>query len=145
QRQRSVIDTIVALGVPRDQISTQGYSVYPETRFDRDTQKPTVTGYVVSNVVRVELKRTDQVGSVIDASLAKGANQINSLEFFSSNADGARREALADAIAKARGDAEAMARSAGGTLGSLLELNSAEAGPRPVYRVDAFAAKGVAA
>lgn len=134
QRQRAIIDAIVALGVSREQISTENYTVAPETRYDQSTQKSTVTGYVVSNVVRVELQRIDQVASVIDAALGKGANQINSLDFFSSNSDSARHQALAAATATARSDAESMARAAGGTLGPLLELSTAESGPRPVFR-----------
>ena len=31
-----------------------------------------------------------------------------------------------------------MARAAGGTLGSLIELGTADTGPRPVYRVTAM-------
>lgn len=141
QRQKAIIDAIVGLGIGRDQVSTQNYSVYPETRYDTNGQRPIVTGYVVSNVVRVELKRIDQVGSVIDGALSKGANQINSLEFFASNPDSARREALADAVAKARGDAEAMARAAGGALGALAELSSADVGPRPIFRMEAVASQ----
>jgi len=134
QRQRAVIDAIVALGISREQISTENYSVAPEMRFDQNTQKSTVTGYVVSNVVRVELQRVEQVAPVLDAALAKGANQINSLDFFASNSDAARRQALAAAISTARSDAEAMARAAGGTLGPLLELGTADTGPRPVFK-----------
>jgi uncharacterized protein len=133
-RQRAVIDTLVALGVPREMVSTENYNVFPETRYDTNTQRTQVTGYVVSNVVRVELRRTDLVGSVIDAAVAKGANQINSLDFTASNADSARRAALGSAIAQARGDAEAMARASGGSLGNLLELTSSDMGGSPVYR-----------
>jgi uncharacterized protein YggE len=129
-----VIDTIVALGVPREMVSTENYSVFPETRYDTNTQRTQVTGYVVSNVVRVELRRTDLVGSVIDAAVAKGANQIHSLDFSASNADSARRAALGSAIAQARGDAEAMARASGGSLGTLLELTSSDMGGSPVYK-----------
>jgi hypothetical protein len=139
QRQRAVIDAIVAAGVPREQVSTENYSVYPDTRFDQSTQKTTVTGYVVSNVVRVEVRRIDQVAVVIDASLAKGANQINSLDFFSSNSDSARHEALSQAISRAHADAEVMARAAGGSLGPLLELSTSSGEPRPVYRMAARA------
>lgn len=142
QRQRAVIDAIVALGIARPQISTENYNVNPETRFDQTTQKTSITGYVVSNVVRVELQRVDQVAPVIDAALAKGANQINSLDFYSSNSDVGRRQALAEAISAARGDADAMARAAGGSLGTLLELSTGDAGPRPVFRV--AAAQGMA-
>jgi uncharacterized protein len=137
QRQSAVIAAIVALGVSRSQISTENYSVSPETRFDQSTQKTTVTGYVVSNVVRVELQRIDQVAPVIDTALARGANQINSLDFSSSNSDDARRHALADAISIARADAEAMARAAGGSLGPLLEMSTSQDVPRPVFRVAA--------
>ena len=144
-RQQAIIAAITAAGIPKEQISTENYNVYAETRSDRAGQNPVVIGYVVSNVVRVEVRRTDQVGPVIDAALAKGANQINSLEFFSSNTDAGRRQALSEAIGKARGDAEAMARAAGGGLGQLLELSTAEVGPpRPLYRAAAMMDKSAA-
>jgi uncharacterized protein YggE len=134
-RQQVILSAITAAGIPREQISTENYNVYAETRADRPDQAPTVVGYVVSNVVRVELRRTDQVATVIDAALTKGANQINSLDFYASNPDPARRQALAEAIIRARGDADAMARAAGGRLGPLLELSSADSGPRPMMRM----------
>ena len=137
QRQRAIIESIVAVGVPREQIGTESYSVAPDTRYDQTTQKTTVVGYVVSNVVRVEVHRIDQVASVLDAALAKGANQINSLDFFSSNADSARHVALVQAIARSRADAEVMAQAVGGSLGPLIELSTSDAGPRPVYRMAA--------
>ena len=144
-RQQAISAAITATGIPKEQISTENYNVYAETRSDRAGQNPTVIGYVVTNVVRVEVRRTDQVGPVIDAALAKGANQINSLEFFSSNTDAGRRQALSEAIGKARGDAEAMARAAGGGLGQLLELSTAEVGPpRPLYRAAAMMDKSAA-
>jgi uncharacterized protein YggE len=140
QRQTAVIAAIIAVGIPRQQISTENYSVSPETRFDQSTQKSIVTGYVVNNVVRVDVSRVDQVAPVIDAALGKGANQINSLDFFASNSDDARHHALADAISIARGDAETMARAAGGSLGALVELSTSQDMPRPVFRATASAA-----
>ena len=145
RKQRLIIDTIAALGIPKEQISTQSYNVSPEMRYDREGQRPIVTGYVVSNVVRVEVRRIEQVGPVIDGALGKGANQINSLDFFSSNSDAARRDALAQAIAKARGDAEAMARAAGGSVGKVIELVTGDAGPRPMFRQDVRAGMTAAA
>jgi uncharacterized protein YggE len=141
-RQQAVIDTIVAADVPREQISTENYNVSPDMRIVRPGQDPVVAGYVVTNVVHVEVRRTDQVGPVIDAALGKRANQINGVQFFSSNTDVARRQALADAIGKARGDADAMARAAGGKLGPLLEIATTDddGGARPMYR-SAFAGR----
>lgn len=144
QRQRAIIDAVVAAGVSRDQISTENYSVAPNTRYDQATQRSTVVGYIVSNVVRVEVRRIDQVASVLDAALAKGANQINSLDFFASNSDSARHAAIVQGVARARADAETLARAAGGSLGALIELSTADAGPRPMYRLDVRSAMAAA-
>lgn len=125
QKQRAIIDAIKARGVPAEQIATSNFNVIPETRYDREGQAaPRTTSYLVINTVTVELRKIDQVGPVIDAALAAGANQINSLQFGIANADSARRIALAQAVAKSRADAEAMARAAGGSLGSIIELNA---------------------
>src|SRR5476649_1159893 len=92
---------------------------------------PRVTGYTVTNTVRADVRRLDDVGRIIDAALAKGANEISSLQFYSSKADSVRRAALGAAVTGARADAEALARAAGGTLGALLELSSSESPNRP--------------
>lgn len=127
QKQRAVIDAIKAKGVPAEQISTSNFNVIPETRYDREGQAaPKTTSYLVVNSISVELKRIDQTGPVIDAALAAGANQINSLNFGIQSADSSRRVALAQAVAKSRADAEVMARAAGGTLGTLIEMQASE-------------------
>jgi uncharacterized protein len=138
QKQRAVIEAIKAKGVPAQQIATSNFNVIPETRFDREGQAaPRTTSYLVMNTIVVELRRIDQVGPTLDAALGAGANEINSLSFGISNADSARREALALAVAKARADAEVMARAAGGTLGTLIEISAAPRnipGPIPYMR-----------
>jgi uncharacterized protein len=131
RRQKAVLDTLKALGIPAEQLATQNYSVSPEMKYDPSgTIPPKVTGYTVSNTVRVELKKIDQVGSVIDASLAKGANNIAGIQFGVSNVAEVRRIALADAVRSARADAEVLAKAAGGSLGQLIEMTSST----PVYR-----------
>jgi uncharacterized protein YggE len=125
KRQKAVIDTLRDLGLVEGQVSTTGYSVAPEMRYDG--KQPQVVGYVARNVVQADVRRIDQVGTLIDAALGAGANVVNSLRFYSSRADDARKDALANAVAKARSDAEAMAKAAGGSLGSLIELSTSGA------------------
>jgi uncharacterized protein len=136
RRQRAVLDTLRKLGLAEGQLSTTGYSVSPEMRYDG--KQPQLVGYLARNAVQVDVRRIDQVGSLIDAALAAGANVVSSLRFFSSRADEARRTALADAVAKARADAEAMARAAGGSLGALIEI-STSGPPRPMFEEVAMA------
>jgi uncharacterized protein YggE len=119
-----------------EQLSTLNYNVSPEMQYSPNGQTPPkVTGYTVTNTVRAEVRRLDDVGRVIDGALAKGANEISSLQFYSSKADSVRRAALAVAVANARGDAEALAKSAGGSLGALLELSTSERPSQPVPRL----------
>lgn len=135
RRTTAVLDALGKLGLPKSQLSTEGYTVYPETRYDQNGQSPRVTGYVVTNTVRAETHRPEQSGTIIDAALGAGANMINGLSFYASSIDQPRREAIAAAVASARADAEAMARAAGGSLGSLLELSTQgpTVPPRPMY------------
>ncbi len=130
RRQRAIIDTLRALGLGSDQITTVNYNVSPEMQYPPN-QTPKLTGYVVTNTVRAALRRIDDVGKTIDAALAKGANEVSGIEFTSSRADSARRAAISDAVSHARADAEVMARAAGGSLGQLLELTSGVEPIRP--------------
>ncbi|CAN5832510.1 SIMPL domain-containing protein [soil metagenome] len=134
-RTRAVLDAVARLGLSRDQLSTEGYTVYPEMQYDKNGAAPRVSGYVVTNTVRAETKRPEQAGAIVDAALGAGANMVNSLTFYASSIDEARRQAVTSAVASARADAEAMARAAGGTLGGLLELSTGgpTVPPRPMY------------
>lgn len=134
RRQRAILDTLRALGLESSQLGTINYNVTPEMQYS-PSSAPKVTGYVVTNTVRAELRRIEDVGRVVDAALAKGANEISSLQFTSSKADSVRRAALSEAVTNARADAEALARAAGGSLGPLLEVSTTSMPIRPMMEM----------
>ena len=121
RKQKAVIDALRALGIDAKDIATSGYNVYPEQRYEPN-KEPVVIGYNVTNTLSVELKSINMVGPAIDAALGKGANMISSLQFFASNTDAARQEAIAMAVRKARSDADAAAKAAGGSITGVLEI-----------------------
>jgi uncharacterized protein YggE len=135
RRQRAILDTLRSLGLSSDQLSTVNYRVMPDVQYNQSSGTSRVVGYTVSNSVVADVRRLDEVSRIIDAALAKGANEISSLQFFSSKADSVRRVALAAAVANARADAQALARAAGGELGQLLELSTGYAAVRPLEQV----------
>lgn len=124
RRQRAILDTLRALGYASEQLTTSNYSVQPEMQYDEQGRRARVVGYVVSNTVRVEIRQLDWIARTIDAALAKGANQVHGIGFHLSDPGPSRREAIASAMARARTDAEALARAAGGSLGPILELST---------------------
>ena len=129
-KQQSVLAALRALGLRSDQLSTINYNVYPEQRYEQG-KEPVVVAYNVTNTILVDVRKLTQVGPVIDAALSHGANMITSLQFYASNTETARRSAIATAIEKARADAEAAARAAHGSLGTLLEINIGAYSPPP--------------
>ncbi|HSJ64567.1 MAG TPA: SIMPL domain-containing protein [Gemmatimonadaceae bacterium] len=126
RRQQAVIDTLRKLGVPAARIQSAEYTVYPERVYDSEGRRPRITGYIARNTVRVELENIALAGPAVDAALARGANTINSLQFESSKADSARREALSAAVRLARADADAMATAAGRCIADVIELTTNE-------------------
>jgi uncharacterized protein YggE len=118
------------LGLGNDQLSTINYNVYPEQRYEQG-KEPVIVAYNVTNTILADVRKLSQVGPVIDAALSHGANMISSLQFYASNTEAARRTAIAIAIEKARADAEAAAKAARGTLGTLLEIGIGAYSPPP--------------
>src|SRR5881396_41538 len=129
-KQQSVLSALRALGLGNDQLSTINYNVYPEQHYEQG-KEPTIVAYNVTNTILVDVRKLSQVGPVIDAALSHGANMITSLQFYASNTEAARRSAITTAIEKARADADAAARAAHGSLGSLLEINIGPYSPPP--------------
>lgn len=142
KKQKSVIDALRALGLGDKDISTSGYNVYPEQRYEAN-KDPIIIGYNVTNTLTVDVKSVGLIGRVVDVALGNGANMINSLQFYASNVESARRDAIAAAVHKARADAEAAAKAAGGNIGDLLELSIGAyypPQPRPMVAMRAQAA-----
>jgi uncharacterized protein len=129
-KQQAVITALRALGLGTDQLSTINYNVYPEQRYEQG-KEPVIIAYNVTNTILADVRKLTQVGPVIDAALAHGANMITSLQFYASNTEAARRTAIGTAIEKARADADAAAKAAHGTLGTLLEINIGSYSPPP--------------
>jgi uncharacterized protein YggE len=129
-KQQSVMVALRGLGLGNDQLSTINYNVYPEQRYEQG-KEPVIVAYNVTNTILVDVRKLSQVGPVIDAALSHGANMITSLQFYASNTETARRTAIASAIEKARADAEAAARAAHGSLGTLLGIDIGSYSPPP--------------
>ena len=127
KRQKAVTDVLQTKIGSQDQVTTTGYSVLVDEKYEGGQRK--LVGYIARNTVLLETRLIDKVGSFIDAALSNGSNVISGVRFWSSTLDVAHREALAAAVTRARADAEAIARAAGGSLGPVLEIQSTSLGP----------------
>lgn len=125
--QARVLDTLRALGYTGDRVSTLSYNVGPN--YEPGPREMRQVGYVARNAISVRITQLSDIGALIDAALARGATQVEGVGFESSRADSARHAALTDASAKARADAEVVARAMGGSLGPLLDASTSGDSP----------------
>lgn len=120
--QAAVLDTLRRSGIASAQLKTQGVSISPEYEYPRDGGRPTVVGYQAMNSIQVEVRQISSLGTIIDAALSRGANNVGGVRFFASSTESATREALRKAVVRARADADAIAEAAGGRVGAVIEI-----------------------
>ena len=129
--QTAVIAALRSQGVLAEQITTSGYSVSPNEKYENNGQRK-ILGYIARNSVVVDVRKLEQVGTLIDAALGAGADAVGGLRYYSTKYESIRRTALENAVARAKADAEVMARAAGGSIGAPIEISVNDAGfPRP--------------
>ena len=107
-----VHNAVRALGVADRDIQTVHYDF--SQRYDmRDGSRSEVIGYTAQNSVVITVRDLNNVGKIIDAALANGANRIDSLNFTASDTSAAKNEALTDAVRGAKEKAQAVASALG--------------------------------
>jgi len=119
---QAVADAVKAQGVDVKDIQTASFNVYPMTDYDMNGQVSRKY-YVVQNTVYITVRDLSKLGVLLDAVVRSGANNINSISFDVQNKDAALEQARDMAIAKARAEAEAIAKASGVTLGDLQTVN----------------------
>ncbi len=121
----AILAALKDAGVADEDLTTSNFNVY--SGYDYSGENP-VRNYTVTNMLTVTVRDLDKVGSLIDAAVAAGANQIYGLSFLSSKENEAFQKALTRAVEDAKAKAETLAQAAGVTLGALEEISSASTG-----------------
>jgi len=116
-----------------DQTKTVGYSVTPTYRYPKDG-KPEIVGYTATNVVQVKMASIQDVGRLIDATTAAGANRVQRLVFTLKDQDAAQREALRNATTKAKQKAEDVAKALGVKIVRVMSVTENERSVQPIMR-----------
>lgn len=131
-----VIRALVAAGVPRGEIETRNYSLYPEyvppQGPRQEQEQPQIRGYRASNMVSVRTQDLTRVGPLIDAALRGGANRMDAVRFSLQDADAAQAEATRRAVVRARQSAENIASALGVQLGQVVDASTSLEVVRPV-------------
>ena len=135
---------LTGLGVAEDDVVTTSFSISPQTVWVEVKDsigthgEPRITGYIVSNSLRVKIRNLDDVGNVIDSAADAGGNlvRINSISFTVDDASGFGEQLRQLAAADAKAKAELYAVAMGVQLGPLVYLTEAGSSA-PILKVQA--------
>ncbi|MFN7138400.1 MAG: SIMPL domain-containing protein [Limisphaerales bacterium] len=128
---QQVIENIKGAGIPARAIQTTGlqlFPVYEPHQPGREGDRPVLAGYRASNTVQVQVDDLKVVGSVIDAGLKGGANQLQGISFELKDDSAQKQAALRQAVREARAKAEAIADAADRPLGPIVSITETEVG-----------------
>jgi uncharacterized protein YggE len=121
-----------AMGIDAKDIQTTNFNIYPQQQFGPNGEVLS-SKYMVDNGVYVTVRDLSQLGALLDAAVKAGANQINGIQFDSSQKEKAITDARKAAIANARSQADEMAQATGVKLGDVQTINAFNSGPIPMF------------
>lgn len=120
-----VIEVLKESGVAEKSIRTTYYSMYPQydyNYYDSDTGEQRVIGYSISTTMSVQDQNVEDLGKLLSACVSAGASNVDSVQFFCSGYDEAYQQALSQAVADSKDEAQALAAAAGKELGEVVSI-----------------------
>jgi uncharacterized protein len=136
---RAIIDALKRAGIDSSDIQTTQVSLWPQTSSNGNE----ITGYQASNSVQVTAA-LGKAGDLVDAAVRAGANNVDGPNLDTADKSSLYDQALKQAVATAKGKAQAIADAAGLTLGTVLRVREGGS-PTPIVYGDALAARASAA
>lgn len=135
---RRVFDELLKIGIERERIQTTSFDVTPRyaqrprprSQAPNESQTPKIIGYTARNSLKVEMRKLEAVGKVVDKALHAGANRFSGINWVLREKDSVYRQALQQAAEEARNKATTLAQSLNVTL---VRLAKVQEGGRQVY------------
>jgi uncharacterized protein YggE len=130
----AILEAIAAQGIPDEDVQTAGYMVNPLRDIDPVTgAQGAVTSFQVTNTVNVKVSNVAELGTLLDAVVTAGANNIFGITFFNDEPGAAATEARGLAVEDARTKAQELADAAGLSLGRILSINEVGSMVGPLF------------
>lgn len=131
-RVERVIAALKKAGIADRDIQTANIQLNPQYRYAQN-EAPVITGYQATNTVSIRFRDIAKSGTVLDALVKEGANQISGPNFMLDKPAEALDEARVAALGIARSRAELYAKAAGLKVKRIISISESGADfPQPV-------------
>lgn len=131
-----VLNALKSAGIAERDLKTSGFAINPQYQYPDNSEggnrPPVLIGYQVANSLTIKVRDLAKLGAIIDQSVTLGVNQGGSIEFTNDQPEAtiteARKQAVADAVAKAK----VLSEAAGVALGRIIEISENPSRPEPL-------------
>ncbi len=130
-RMAALMAKLKELGIAEKDIQTSNFSINSE-RFTGKGEPSTDSQYRVTNMVQIKIRDLGKAGSILDAAIAAGANQVWGVGFTIEDRTALEGEARAKAMADAAQRAQTLAKLTGVQLGQIRLVDEGGA-TEPIY------------
>lgn len=116
-----IIQSMLALGLPEEQIETENYNINPSFSFDEGTREE--NGFDGNATVRITTKDTELTSQIVQQATAAGANTVSGPFFTIGDTSDFRKEARKKAIDDAKQQAKELSELLGIRLGRITNMH----------------------
>jgi uncharacterized protein YggE len=136
-RSSAVLARLRELKLKAGDLNAPDVEIHPQNDHRRGQR---LVGYLVVRRMTAKVRDLDRLGTVLDAVVAAGANEVHGAEMSAADPSAAEHEALRAAVGAARSKAEVLATAAGVKLGSVARIEEEPGGGVPMPRMRMMAA-----
>ena len=129
----AVMASLSQAGVAPEDMQTSNFSVYTTDNYDPNTGLINGKKYSVDNTVNVTARDLAGLGNLLDRAISAGANSIWGITFDLENKDAASAQARDMAVEDAKTEAQALATTAGVSLGDIVSISYTSTGYNNYY------------
>jgi uncharacterized protein YggE len=113
--------------VAEKDLKTDEYTLSPRYTYPNCTglstcPQPSISGYSLTQTLRVTVRDTEKIGDLLSGVVTKGANSVSQVTFTVEDEDAAKADARKEAIEKAKAKAIRIAADAGFEMGQLVSI-----------------------
>lgn len=136
----AVLATLKNAGIAERDLQTSGFAIQPQYNYppakDGQQAPPELVGYQVTNGLTVRVRDLGKLGGIIDQAVGLGVNQGGDIQFVNDKPEAVLEAARKDAMANASAKAKTLAEAAGVKVGRVIEIteNAVRNAPQPLMR-----------
>lgn len=138
-----ILSSLREVGIVENETGTSQFNIRPNYNYSESGTVLNITGFTVANSLEIQSSKLQNISSIIDASVAAGANSINNIGFFVSNEklEKVKNSLIENAIANAREKADTASSAVGlqivGIKSIVVDIPDYLPPPQPFYELSA--------